>query len=176
MCFRRTFVNWKNPPNDRAASISHCGASRSSIGQPSRALSRNSNRDFALSRSPAQTRASIVKTPGQPKFPIANRSRNGRHTQKRKALWTRAWVLSNRLNYKKKTGGGGGNRTRVRKPCTVRTTCLASPFGSRLAPAGGRADAQPAASTDPHGQAARPCGEADVNDAAPLSGPSPSAS
>jgi len=54
------------------------------------------------------------------------------------------------------TGGGGGNRTRVRKPYTARTTCLARSFGSRLAPAGRQADAQPVASTDPHGQATRP--------------------
>ena len=73
-------------------------------------------------------------------------------------------------------GGGGGNRTRVRKPSTVRTTCLAWSFGSRLAPAGRQAGAQPVASTDPHGQATRPCREADVNDAAPVSRPSPSAS
>ena len=59
------------------------------------------------------------------------------------------------------------DRTRVRKPSAVRTTCLAWRFGSRLAPAHRQADARPAASTDPPGQAARPGGEADVNDAAP---------
>ena len=64
-------------------------------------------------------------------------------------------------------GGGGGNRTRVREPSAVRPTCLARPFESRLATAGRRAVAWPAASTDPPGQAARPGGEADVNDAAP---------
>jgi len=64
-------------------------------------------------------------------------------------------------------GGGGGNRTRVRKPYTARTTCLARSFGSRLAPAGRQADAQPVASTDPRGQATRLRREADVNDAAP---------
>lgn len=73
-------------------------------------------------------------------------------------------------------GGGGENRTPVRKSYTAGTTCLARSSGSRLAPAGRQADARPAASTDPPGQAARPGGEADVNDAAPLSGPSPSAS
>ena len=72
-------------------------------------------------------------------------------------------------------GGGGGNRTRVRKPSTVRTTCLAWSFESRLAPANRQADAQPVASTDPHSQATRPCREADVNDTAPLAGPDPSA-
>src|SRR5262249_30903566 len=65
------------------------------------------------------------------------------------------------------SGGGGGNRTRVREPSAVRPTCLARPFESRLATAGRRAVAWPAASTDPPGQAARPGGEADVNDAAP---------
>jgi len=65
-------------------------------------------------------------------------------------------------------GGGGGNRTRVRKPYTARTTCLARSFGSRLAPAGRQADAQPVASTDPRGQATKLRREAGVNDAAPL--------
>src|SRR5688572_22018621 len=65
-------------------------------------------------------------------------------------------------------GGGGGNRTRVRKPYTVRTTCLAWLFGIRSAPANRQAGASLAASTDPHGQAARPCREADVNDAGPV--------
>jgi len=60
------------------------------------------------------------------------------------------------------------DRTRVRKSYTARTTCLARSFGSRLAPAGRQADAWPVASTDPHGQATRPCREADVNDAAPV--------
>ena len=64
-------------------------------------------------------------------------------------------------------GGGGGNRTRVRKPYTARTTCLARSFESRLAPAGRQADAQPVASTDPRGQATKLRREADVNDAAP---------
>src|SRR5690348_16281615 len=67
----------------------------------------------------------------------------------------------------RRSGGGGGNRTRVRKPYTVRTTCLAWLFELRLAPANRQADARLAASTDPAGQAARPAGEADVNDAAP---------
>ena len=65
-------------------------------------------------------------------------------------------------------GGGGGNRTRVRKSSTVRTTCLAWLFGSRLAPANRQAGAQPAASTDPRGKAAIPRREADVNDTAPV--------
>ena len=64
-------------------------------------------------------------------------------------------------------GGGGGNRTRVRKSSTVRTTCLAWLFGSRLAPANRQVDAWPAASTDPRGKAAMPRREADVNDTAP---------
>ncbi len=64
-------------------------------------------------------------------------------------------------------GGGGGNRTRVREPSTVRTTCLAWLFELRLAPANRQADARLAASTDLPGQAARPGREADVNDAAP---------
>src|SRR5690606_5711127 len=63
-------------------------------------------------------------------------------------------------------GGGGGNRTRVRKSSTVRTTCLAWSFGSRLAPAGRQAGAQPVASTFARGQATRPRARADVNDAA----------
>src|SRR6266850_4555115 len=67
-------------------------------------------------------------------------------------------------------GGGGGNRTRVRKSFTGRPTYLAWSFGSRLAPAGRQADAQPVASTDAHGQATRPCTAADVNDAALLLG------
>src|ERR671933_272560 len=65
-------------------------------------------------------------------------------------------------------GGGGENRTRVRRPSTVRTTCLAWLFGSRLASANRQADARPVASTDLHGQATRPYREADVNDAAPV--------
>ena len=64
-------------------------------------------------------------------------------------------------------GGGGGNRTRVRKPYTARTTCLARSFGSRPAPAGRQADAWPVTSTDPRGQVTRPRRGADVNDAAP---------
>src|SRR5688572_4012929 len=82
-------------------------------------------------------------------------------------------------------GGGGGNRTRVREPSTVRTTCLAWLFELRLAPANRQADARLAASTDPPDQAAKPGREADVNDAAPAkqarlapplpSGPGPSA-
>src|SRR5258707_15281036 len=72
------------------------------------------------------------------------------------------------VNYK--IGGGGGNRTRVRKPYTVRTTCLAWLFELRLAPANRQADARLAASTDLHGEAATPRGEADVNDAALLLG------
>ena len=71
---------------------------------------------------------------------------------------------------KKGDGGGGENRTRVRKPSTVRTTCLAWLFESRLAPANRQAGAQPVASTDPQGQATRPCREADENDAAPVDG------
>jgi len=58
--------------------------------------------------------------------------------------------------------GDHADRTRVRKPYTVRTTCLARSFGSRLAPAGRQADARPAASTDPPGQAAKPGRGADV--------------
>jgi hypothetical protein len=46
--------------------------------------------------------------------------------------------------------------------------CLARSFGSRLAPANRQADARPVASTDPHGQATRLRGEADVNGAAPV--------
>src|SRR4051812_41744959 len=72
-------------------------------------------------------------------------------------------------------GGGGGNRTRVRKPYAVRTTCLAWLFELRLASANRQALARLAASTDPPGEAATPGGEADVNDAAPLAGPRPSA-
>ena len=64
-------------------------------------------------------------------------------------------------------GGGGGNRTRVRKSSTVRTTCLAWLFGSRLALANRQPSALPAASTDPCGKAAIPHREADVNDTAP---------
>src|SRR5262249_15444093 len=64
-------------------------------------------------------------------------------------------------------GGGGGNRTRGRKPLTVRTTCLAWLFELHLAPANRQADARLAASTDPPGEAATSGGEADVNDAAP---------
>src|SRR5712691_10543261 len=64
-------------------------------------------------------------------------------------------------------GGGGGSRTRVRKPSAVRPTCLAWSFGSRLAPAGRQADARPVASTDARGQATRPRTAADVNVAAP---------
>jgi len=75
------------------------------------------------------------------------------------------WILLDVIGYC--NGGGGGNRTRVRKPSTVRTTCLAWLFGSRLASANRQADAQPAASTDPRGKAAIPRREADVNDTAP---------
>ena len=78
--------------------------------------------------------------------------------------------------------GDRSNRTRVRRPSTVRTTCLAWLFELRLAPANRQADARLAASTDPPGEAATPGGEADVNDAAPittscpvLSRPGPSA-
>src|SRR5258707_2120149 len=67
-------------------------------------------------------------------------------------------------------GGGGGNRTRVRKSSAVRPTYLAWSFGSRLAPAGRQADAQPVASTDARGQATKPRTGADVNDAALLLG------
>src|SRR6267154_4208688 len=63
-------------------------------------------------------------------------------------------------------GGGGGNRTRVRKSSAVRPTYLAWSFGSRLAPVGRQADAQPVASTDARGQATKPRTGADVNDAA----------
>src|SRR5436190_5449953 len=63
-------------------------------------------------------------------------------------------------------GGGGGNRTRVRKSSAVRPTYLAWSFGSRLAPAGRQAGAQPVASTDARGQATKPRTGADVNDAA----------
>ena len=52
--------------------------------------------------------------------------------------------------------GDRTDRTRVRRSYTAGTTCLAWSFGSRLAPAGRQADAQPVASTDPHGQATRP--------------------
>src|SRR6266508_4385735 len=62
------------------------------------------------------------------------------------------------------------DRTRVRKPSTVRTTCLAWLFELRLAPANRQADARLAASTDPPGQAAKPGRGADVNDAALLLG------
>ena len=78
--------------------------------------------------------------------------------------------------------GDHADRTRVREPYTVRTTCLAWLFELRLAPANRQADARLAASTDPPGEAATPGGEADVNDAAPittscpvLSRPGPSA-
>src|SRR6185312_11027607 len=64
-------------------------------------------------------------------------------------------------------GGGGGNRTRVRKSSTVRTTCLAWLFELRLGPANRQADPRLAASTDPPGQAAKPGREAGVNGAAP---------
>src|SRR4029079_4923251 len=40
-------------------------------------------------------------------------------------------------------GGGGENRTRVRKPSTVGTTCLVSSFGSRLPVAHGQAAGKP---------------------------------
>src|SRR6266481_3486014 len=76
----------------------------------------------------------------------------------------------------RRSGGGGGNRTRVRKSSAVRPTYLAWSFGSRLAPAGRQAGAQPVASTDARGQATRPRTGADENDAAPSHrGPSPSA-
>src|SRR5258706_3012794 len=67
----------------------------------------------------------------------------------------------------RKYGGGGGNRTRVRKSSTVRTTCLAWLFELRLGPANRQADLRLAASTDPRGQAAKSRGEADENGAAP---------
>jgi hypothetical protein len=63
--------------------------------------------------------------------------------------------------------GNHTDRTRVRKSYTARTTCLSRSFGSRLAPAGRQADAQPVTSTDPHGQVTKPRRGADVNDAAP---------
>ena len=63
--------------------------------------------------------------------------------------------------------GDHADRTRVRKPSTVRTTCLAWLFELRLEPANRQADSRLAASTDPPGQAARPGREADENDAAP---------
>src|SRR4030088_2164566 len=63
-------------------------------------------------------------------------------------------------------GGGGGNRTRVRKPYTVRTTCLAWLFEFRLEPANRQADSRLATSTDPPGEGATPGREADANDAA----------
>ena len=68
--------------------------------------------------------------------------------------------------FRSEFGGGGGNRTRVRKPYTAGTTCLAWSFESRPAPAGRQADAWPVASTDPPGEATTPGREADVNDAA----------
>ena len=74
------------------------------------------------------------------------------------------------LHMARVSGGGGGNRTRVRKPYTVRTTCLAWLFEFRLAPANRQADARPAASTDPRAKRPGRGGEADVNDAAPLLG------
>jgi len=40
-------------------------------------------------------------------------------------------------------GGGGENRTRVRKTSTVGTTCLVASFGSRLPDAGGQAAGKP---------------------------------
>src|SRR5664279_610022 len=40
-------------------------------------------------------------------------------------------------------GGGGENRTRVRKHSTVRTTCLVASFGSRPIDAGGQAATGP---------------------------------
>src|SRR3979490_2631850 len=70
------------------------------------------------------------------------------------------------LRTERRNGGGGGNRTRVRKSSAVRPTYLAWSFGSRLAPAGRLADAQPVASTDARGQATKPRTGADVNDAA----------
>src|SRR5437867_4519515 len=75
-----------------------------------------------------------------------------------------------KTNKKGGDGGGGGNRTRVRKSSAVRPTYLAWSFGSRLAPAGRQAGAQPVASTDARGQATRPRTGADVNDAALLLG------
>src|SRR6185503_7332225 len=63
-------------------------------------------------------------------------------------------------------GGGGGNRTRVRKPLTVRTTCLAWSFEFRLERADRQAHSRLATSTDPPGEGATPGREADVNDAA----------
>src|SRR5258708_19012646 len=67
------------------------------------------------------------------------------------------------VNYK--IGGGGGNRTRGRKPYTVRTTCLAWLFELRLAPANRQAGARLAASTDLRAEAATPRREADLTHA-----------
>jgi hypothetical protein len=58
------------------------------------------------------------------------------------------------------------DRTRVRKPYTVRTTCLAWSFEFRLEPADRQAGSRLATSTDPPGEGATPGREADVNDAA----------
>jgi hypothetical protein len=112
-------------------------------------------------------------------FPVRDKSTHGGDTKKPIRFMGLRWFGV--LQTTTRIGGGGENRTRVRKPYTVRTTCLAWSFGSRLASAGRQADAQPVASTDPHGQATRPRREADVNDAAPVdrlspaSGPNPSA-
>src|SRR6185295_19026797 len=76
-------------------------------------------------------------------------------------------IRKDRLAAALENGGGGRNRTAVRKPYTARTTCLARSFGSRLAPAGRQADAQPVASTGSARPSDQTVGEADVNDAAP---------
>src|SRR5207247_8839843 len=52
-------------------------------------------------------------------------------------------------------GGGGLNRTAVRKSSAVRPTYLAWSFGSRLAPAGRQGDPQPVASSDARGTATK---------------------
>ncbi len=53
-------------------------------------------------------------------------------------------------------GGGGGNRTRVQKPYTVGTTCLARSFGSRLRVAEEQATHQPVTLDLGPGQVTRP--------------------
>jgi len=83
--------------------------------------------------------------------------------------------LWRRLRRRTAFGGGGENRTRVRKSSTVRTTCLAWLFELRFGPANRQADPRLAASTDPRGQAAKSRREAGENDAAPLSRPNPPA-
>src|SRR5882672_2637671 len=86
-------------------------------------------------------------------------------SKEKRRLYGRPWTALDWCS-----GGGGGNRTRVRKSSAVRPTYLAWSFGSRLAPAGRQADAQPVASTDARGQATKPRTGADVNDAALLLG------